>query len=473
MSRRQPHSMARLRTTLAAAAAAAVCAALGTTPVRGESALGLDEAVAYALAHNPELAAARARLAAAGEAQAAARAARLPEINLRYSARRSDNPLDAFADRLNTRSVTSADFDPARLNDPGTSTLHATELSIAWPLYTGGRIEAGVRVASHQALAARHHYERLRETVAYQTRVAYLQAQAAEAAVRILEEAVRAMQDHAKTTARLLAERRIVASDKLSADVNLALVESQRAQAFARARRAHERLGLVLGLAPHEPLPRLPLWRQEAAATTAGGDIGPALERAALEQRADLKAFAAERDAAQAGIDAARAAFRPQLSIGAARHWYGDEPALDNASDSLLAAVSLNLWRGGRDHHELERAAKEAEAAAARLEAARLEAVAEVRAAVTALAEARTRVQISADNVGKAQRAAELVRRRYGEGRTLLLDLIQAERVLTESRLEKLNATLALALAETELAYASGRLLPGGGPPNAEGGRPR
>jgi outer membrane protein TolC len=453
-----------MRGLRAALAAAGLLAALSPMPAAAEKpALTLEEAVAHALAHNPELAAARARLAAAGEASAAAEAARLPEINLRYTARRSDNPLDAFADRLNTRSVTSADFDPARLNDPGASTLHATALSVTWPLYTGGRLEAGARAAASHARAARHRYQRLRETVAYQTRAAYLEAQAAEAAVQILDEAVRAMQGHADTTARLLAERRIVASDKLSADVSLALTEGQREQAVTRARRARERLALVMGLAPGEPLPVLPPWKEPdktpMALDVLARNSEGVLEQVAIERRADLQALAAEHEAARAAIDAARAAFRPQLSVGAARHWYDDSPGLDNASNSLFGTVSMNLWRGGRDHHELERAAKEAEAAAARLAAARLAAADEVRAAVSALVEARARVAICADNVGKARRAVEIVRRRYGEGRTLLLDLLQAERVLTESRLEKLHASLAVALGEAGLDYATGTLL--------------
>jgi outer membrane protein TolC len=450
-----------MRGLRAALAAAGLLAALSPMPAAAEKpALTLEEAVAHALAHNPELAAARARLAAAGEASAAAEAARLPEIDLRYTARRSDNPLDAFADRLNTRSVTSADFDPARLNDPGASTLHATALSVTWPLYTGGRLEAGARAAASHARAARHRYQRLRETVAYQTRAGYLEAQAAEAAVQILDEAVRAMQGHANTTARLLAERRIVASDKLSADVSLALTESQREQAVTRARRARERLALVMGLAPGEPLPVLPPWKEPDKGPTAlDRHSEGVLEEVAIERRTDLQALAAEHEAARAAIDAARAAFRPQLSVGAARHWYDDSPGLDNASNSLFGTVSMNLWRGGRDHHELERAAKEAEAASARLAAARLAVVDEVRAAVRALVEAQARVAICADNVGKARRAVEIVRRRYGEGRTLLLDLLQAERVLTESRLEKLQASLAVALAEAGLDYATGKLL--------------
>jgi outer membrane protein len=99
-----------------------------------------EQAVRHALAHNPELLAMREQVAAAGGRTQAAQGARLPSLGLSYSARSSNNPLDAFADKLNTRSVTTPDFDPARLNHPGTSELHMTQLALRLPVYAGGRL---------------------------------------------------------------------------------------------------------------------------------------------------------------------------------------------------------------------------------------------------------------------------------------------------------------------------------------------
>lgn len=440
-----------MKTTLAAGLALLLAWA-GLAPARAEP-YSPEQAVAHALAHNPELHAAFERTRAAAESTAAAEAGRQPQLGARYLLRRSDNPLDVFADRLNTRSVTVADFDPARLNDPGGSTLHATELSLTWPLYTGGRIEAAIREARGGEEAARLQYRRARAIVAHHTLVAYRNAQAAAEAARLLGDAVRAAQAHADTTARLLRERRIVASDNLSAEVNLALVQSQHEQAVTRARHALDRLKLLMGLPPHAEVE--PAAWQEPVAKPVPADLAT-LEHRALAERADLQALAALAAASRARIDAARAAFRPQLSVGAAHAWYDDRPALANSSSSLMGMVSMNLYSGGRDRHQVSAARHQAAEAESQLEAARQQAIHEVRVAYATLEEARRRVEICADNVGKARRAVELVRSRYGEGRTLLLDLLQAERVLTESRLEKLNASLALVTAEAALALAVG-----------------
>ncbi len=66
--------------------------------------LSLDEAIRHALSQNPELRVADRQAQAADARADAAKGAFLPQIDVRYLVRRSDNPLDAFADKLNTRS---------------------------------------------------------------------------------------------------------------------------------------------------------------------------------------------------------------------------------------------------------------------------------------------------------------------------------------------------------------------------------
>ncbi len=55
-----------------------------------------------------------------------------------------------------------------------------------------------------------------------------------------------------------------------------------------------------------------------------------------------------------------------------------------------------------------------------------------------------------------------LVKQRYGEGRTILIDLLMAERVLVEARNEELTASLGQELSAAQLQLAEGSLpLPG------------
>lgn len=424
--------------------------------------LGIDDAIRQALDQNPELRASAAQAAAAEARADSAWGNLLPQVNLRYMARRSDNPLDAFADKLNTRTVDPAtDFNQQALNYPGTSTVHATTLSVELPIYTGGRLTAGLQEAGQYAEAASLSHTRRQQATVYRATEAYRAAQAATAALAIADDAVAAAREHAETTARLVRQGRIVASDRMTAELNLAAVQSAREQAASRRRLALDRLRLVVG-APADAEFALPAWEPAPGAAPAAAEA----EARALDDRADLRAHAAMVRVSRARVQAARSAFQPQIGVVAADSWYDDKAALDNKSQSIMGVVSMNLFSGGRDWHGLDAAQRDADEMRQRLEAARQAARAEVRAAASRLSEARNRVEIAAAGVDKAREAVRLVKQRYGEGRTILIDLLMAERVLVEARGEELTAALQLELAAVELKLADGSLaVPGAATP--------
>ena len=426
--------------------------------------LSLDAALRHALSLNPELRAAGRQAQAADARADAAKGAFLPQLGVRYMVRRSDNPLDAFADKLNTRSANPADFGNAQtLNYPDASTLHATQLALEMPLYTGGRLVAGARAAGATAQAAHLDYEHRQQTTAYNTLHAYRAAQAAASALTIANDAVDAARDHAQTTARLARQGRIVASDSLTAELNLATAQGLREQAANRQRLALEALRLVTGLPATAEL-LLPAW-ENASPAALSAVTETQSEQRALATRKDILAHEAQLVASRAKISAARAAFQPQVGVIAADSWYDDSASLSNKSQSIMGVVSLNLFNGGRDWHGLTAAQHDTEQSELHLEGLQQAVRAEVRAAASRLNEANARRQIAGQTVGKARENVRLVKLRYGEGRTILIDLLMAERVLVEARNEELTAALGQELSAAQLQLAEGSLaLPGATP---------
>ncbi len=425
------------------------------TPPATAATLGLDEAVQYALTHNPELVAVQEDLQAAQSRARASRGGRAPDIVARYSVRASDNPLDAFADKLNTRTVTAADFEPARLNNPDTSTVQMAQIAAQMSLYTGGRIDAGIRAADEQQAAAAAQGERARQLVAARTMQAYLAAQAAREGADIAEAALEAAQAHARTTAGLVSQGRTVSSDRLTADVNRAAYQSQREQANTRYRLALNQLRLAMGMPLDEEITLAPL---ATPTTPALGQAVDALAEQAVQKRSDLAAARRQVQAGQAQVDVARAALKPQVDLVASSNWYDEQVAVDNNSWSVMGVVSQSLYSGGRRRNETAAARHAAAAARARLEGQEQAVRNEVRTAYANLVEAEARLAIAQDNVDKAQRSVALVRQRYGQGRTILIDLLQAERALVDARNEELAAGLALHSNRVALDLATGTL---------------
>jgi len=423
------------------------------TQVAAES-FDREQAVRHALAHNPDLFAMREQVAAAGGRTQAAQGARLPSLGLSYSVRSSNNPLDAFADKLNTRSVTTPDFDPARLNHPGTSDLHMTQLALRLPVYAGGRVSASLTSAEEMENYARLQYERARELTAFQTLRAWLNVQAAQEGLAIADDAVKAAQDHARTTAQLAREGRIVVSDKLTAEVNLAAVQSQREQAATRLESARNQLKLVMGLPLEAEITLAP-----AAFGTAADNANPAeIETRALANRQDLAAARAMHQAAKARVLAARAVHKPSVDFIATHNRFDDNPGFDEHSSSVMGVVSLDLYAGGRHQGEITTALAEERGAQWRVQSLEQTVRHDVREARENLRESRARHATAADNAERAKENVRLVKQRYGQGRTLLIDLLQAERSYTDARSEELVSRVNLEVGQATLQLAEGAL---------------
>ncbi len=414
----------------------------------------LEQAVDYTLAHNLDLEAAQEQTRAAAEHTAVAQGARRPQVDLRYLLRRSDNPLDTFADKLNTRTVDPAtDFTSSALNQPDPSTLSATELAVRLPVYTGGKLRAALRGARDSEHATRLQAERARDVAAFRTRQAYLTAQAAAEAVAIADDAVQAARGHAQTTARLVREGRIVVSDRMTAELNLAAAEGAREQALNRQRRSLDELKLVMGMPLDDALETQP-W-QPVAVTSVLAPLAESEQRA-LAQRKDLQANQSRASAGRARVDVARAAFQPQVSVVAASSWYDDSVSLDNRSTSIMGVVSMNLYNGGQVRHAVAAARSQATENDIHLRNQERVIRNEVRSAYSNLTEALARNRIAAQNADKARETVRLVRQRYGEGRTILIDVLRSEGVLVETRNEQLASAYNIAVGQAALRLAEG-----------------
>lgn len=423
-------------------------------PVQAEP-LTPEQAVVQALAHNPQLAAVRQQAEANSAQRRAAQGGRLPQLDLNYVVRRSDNPLDAFADTLNTRSVTAADLDPVLLNDPDPSTLHSTQLSLQWPLYTGGKLSAQIHGAQANEQAGHYQLARYRQYTVFNTLNAYLQLQAAQRGYTIADDAVSAAQRHARTTGRLLRQGRIITSDKLTADVNLATLQAMREKAKSRVQFAHNQLKQVLGLDLQQHIEVLD-WR-DARNSYTPSDLGT-LQQLALRQRLDLQAQKAQLTGAKAHVDVARAQHKPQLSLVASSNWYDEEFGTDSHSWSVMGVASINLFAGGRTQQQINAKQALAEQNRSQVTGLRLQIQTEVDNTYRRWQEAKTRLEITGDHVAKAQRTTKLVDQRYGQGRTLLIDLLQAERALVQTRQEALSAALDYEIGILAVQLASGEL---------------
>jgi outer membrane protein TolC len=316
-------------------------------------------------------------------------------------------------------------------------------------------VSAESEAARLAARAATLQFERARELTALHTLRAYTQVQLAEQGAVIAHEATDAARRHAQTTARLAREGRTVTADKLTAEVSLAAVESQQVQAQTRLEQARSQLKRVLGLAPDAELVVEPYPGAQVTVRPLPGAATP-LENTALAARKDLQAVKLLAQAAAERVTAARALHKPKLDFVATHNRYDNTDAAASSS-SVMGVVSLDLFAGGSHDAKIAEAAAEAKQAQWQERAAEQTVRAEVREAFEYYRDASRRHELAKGNVERARETVRQVETRYGQGRTILIDLLQAERGLSEARNEELQSRLSLETGAATLDTAQGK----------------
>lgn len=410
-----------------------------------------DDAVAYALENNPGLQGTASGIRARNEQIKAAEAGKMPVIDLDYGLVYSDNPLVSFGSKLNNRSVVAEDFAPDTLNNPGFSDNYFANLSLKLPLYTGGKVTADIDEARANHASAQAQHDRTKASVIYQVKRAYLLAQAAREAINIARSSTESARKHVRTTQQLFDENRTVASDNLTAKVYYTSVKGVISQAERQYSQALNALKQVMGKDLAADISVEPLKSTSHAIDLPEVSLA---ESKALTNRNDLKASDQSINAAEARTRIASSASKPQLGLEARSSLYADDPLVDEVSWGVLAVAKINLFSGGSNKSRVSAAREESSRLQAEKAGKELEIRKEVRNAFAAINEGENRLKLAKANLSDAQNAVTLVNERYGEGRTILIDLLQAEQALMKSRSESLNSQLLLEASKLELQFA-------------------
>jgi outer membrane protein TolC len=472
----------RLRLTFAIALVVACSApALAQPPVP----LTLDEAIARAMTESHQLAELVARQQGAHAAVAARRAADNPSVGLAGGYTRT-NHVDEFG-------VPQPDG-RLRVIYPDIPDNFFTRASLQWPIYTGGRVDALVRAAEAEARAAAADLEAARADLRLEVTRVYWALVTAGETVRVLEEALARADAHLRDVrsrfdAGLVPPNEVTAVDAQRARQQMQLIEAQ-----STRRSVLEDLQRLTGLAgeiaPVEPLDRGSDVKGDSAANP--GDSGPgsgapnaagaSLKDSSLSElrdftfavargqtatrapaRPEQEALQARIAAADARIDAARAARHPTLSLFGNADYANPNPRIFPRMDVWRSSweagiqATWTLWDGGRSAAE----AAEADAAARALRARRADLDAriatEIRQRQLDVEAARAAIAAAEAAVQSAAETRRVTGERFAVGVATSTDVLDAQVALLQAELDRTRALANLRLAEARLARAMGR----------------
>lgn len=394
----------------------------------------LDEAIDAAMTHAPEIEAARADTDAADARIDEAKGHGLPSATLSGSIGYGRLDPGGFF------GLTAEDVTP-----------RAAQLVIEQPLFTGGRVGAGIAQARAGSEAARAGEEMTRSQIAVATAQAYGEVHTARRSVALYEQLVAQMEE-VQRQARL----KYGAGESPSTDVSQAaarLAEAQAALEQARGRvvSAEARFTSLTGLAPAdlEPLPDSP-------ATPA--TLAEALDTARANSPVIAQAEAAL-DAARARARKARAERLPSVLAFAEGSTVRDQSFPDYRADGASIGVRARwqLYSGGRVTAQITESDSAARAADARLRAGRSAIDEQTVSAFQAVRTAELVEIAAAQQAMAAAQARDSVRHEVRVGMKPQLDLLDAEREATAAAVNQTSAQSERVVAGYRLLALLGR----------------
>lgn len=408
------------------AAALIVGASLTLAPL-SVGATTLDEAIAAARAYNPQLRAAQARVGAADARLDAAKGARLPTVSLTGEYTSGRNDLGGFF------GFEAADVDP-----------RAVRLELSQPLFSGGALSAGV----DQARAGRQAAEARLALADDELQVAVARAYAGVGSAQELLRASDANLAAFDAWARQ-AELRFKAGEIPRSDLELAAAR----RADARAGLARAQSSLEIARAQYAALVGA-----EPADLVATPDDGSLLTIEEAQARAEsanpaLRAAEAGVRAAQARARIAAAQAAPSLALTARTEQVRDQFFPGYRSDAVSLGVQGRwvLFAGGRVQAAKSEAAAEVRAAEAERDAVRAALTSAVVAAWSDLRASRLAASAARDQAQAAASAVESLRNEVRVGQRPLTDLLDAQR-------DQLAAVARSLTADGEVTVAARRL---------------
>ena len=415
-----------------------------------EKQLHLTEAVRLALENNYEVKASGYSLEAGKEDIGIARSFLLPRITFEERFMRTDNPTYAFMAKLNQERFTSSDFAINSLNNPNPVNDFRTSLSFEQPIFAR-KANIGLKMAKTEYSAQNEDYVRKKEEIAVKVVRAYLAVLTAKEFAGIAEKALEDSREHLRIADLRYKSGLGLYSDTLRASTSVTEAEQKRVSARKNLSIAKRALALLLG--------------ETESVDAADGRLEiPVLgidyyNNEALSRR-DIKSLEARHENAQNSIKLAEAGYLPTVGMGGSYQLNDHRrPGAEGDSWQLTAFLRWELFDGTKREHERAKAKLKAAEAGEGLKGLKNAVSFKVYEAYLSADEAKKNAELSASALKTAEEGRRLVKVRYENSLSPLIDLIDAQVSLDHAR-----ATLAARENEyrsaiADLSYESGTIL--------------
>jgi outer membrane protein len=329
------------------------------------------------------------------------------------------------------------------------------EFSVQQLLYNGGRTSIQNDLARNLVDVESINNQRLQQSIVFSVARAYLLLLKAERIVAVQELTIANLRDHVATADLLYRSGKVSQLDVLKAQTQMALANEELVKAKNAVTARRQELFGAMGVDTMYDFRTVDiteaLWQREQSRTLREDSLLALLDRHPDIQRAELDVQSREQEVSLAQTD-----YYPSVFVRGIYNWEDSRVLPGNKNWNIGVGLSLPIFQGGATQASVEQAKSRTEAARATREALRQRLQVAVRTTLTTLDDTRSRVRSATEIVHLAEETERVASLKYRSGKGTNLDVLDAETVLTNARINYVQVLTDYAIATAELNFNLG-----------------
>jgi outer membrane protein TolC len=398
--------------------------------------LSLGEAVTAALNNNKTIQLAKLDENIAAANYKTTEAVFLPQVDFSYTAMGSNNPLNAFGFKLQQRTITQNDFNPALLNNPAATGDFSTKLEVQQPLVNIDMLYMR-KGAAKQTEVFQYKTQRTKEYLTFEVQKAYLQLQLAYDAVKVLDEAMQTAKSVYTFTDNHFKQGLIQKSDVLNAQVQVTAIESNMAKAQSNIRNASDYLSLLMG----QKTGVIYRINDDSQTSLPGNETALKIS----SERSDFMAMQKAIEASDLMIKSSQMSYLPKLNAFG-NYQYDDKRMAGFGANAYLVGVQLswNIFKGNKTKNTIAVQKLERNKLTEQLEQQKDQSQLELNKAYRDLADAQFDIRQQKTTIEQAAESLRILQNRYQQGLVNTTDVLMAETQLSQQKFTLAQAQFTL-----------------------------
>ncbi len=411
--------------------------------------LTLKEAIKIALKDNPQVKAFTWALEADREKELSIKSRYFPTLSLEERFMRTDSPTYAFMAKLNQERFSQSDFMIDAINNPDAINDFQTTLSFKQPVFVPRLIE-GIKISKKSVESSSLKLKHIKEKVTRDVMKSYLGVLIAKEYVEVAKKAINDRKEHKR-----LAEVRYktglgLYSDVLRAEVALKDAEKGLLSAENNLDTARRMLALVLGRT--EPV------------DVDDSEINLTLKEIkyyilASEDRYDLRSLKKALEMAQEAVKLEQSTFLPEVGVGGSYQLNDHNTPFGSEGHSynIMAFLRWNFLDFTRKHRT-SMASLKARQLSENIDGLKKQILFNINRAYNNVVVKKKNIELYEAAVKDAQEAVRLVQVRYKNALSPMVDLLDTQLMLDQSRAKLVQAKKEYEMALIDLYFESGML---------------